>query len=149
MSDDPWLIDEKNYYEVLGQEKIIELSTAFYNRVYDDDDEEFYSNFREFFNKSPKEQSIQNQYEFFIQRFGGPPLYSKRKGHPALRMRHRRFKISKKSADRWLYHMREAMKEVNIEGEDVKKALDQFFENVAYFLINHQEEEENSNNNDN
>jgi hypothetical protein len=28
----------------------------------------------------PKEEAIQNQYEFFIQRMGGPPLYSQRKG---------------------------------------------------------------------
>lgn len=29
---------------------------------------------------SKKEEAIQNQYEFFVQRMGGPPLYSQRKG---------------------------------------------------------------------
>lgn len=68
------------------------------------------------------DDAIQNQYEFFIQRFGGPDLYSKRKGHPALKgaknifkncfiyfpwpsffnvARHRDFHIDTKAADRW------------------------------------------------
>lgn len=45
-------------------------------RVYDDDDEWF----RSIFANSKKEEAIQNQYEFFVQRMGGPPLYSQRKG---------------------------------------------------------------------
>lgn len=46
------------------------------NRVYDDDEEWF----RSIFANSKKEEAIQNQYEFFVQRMGGPPLYSQRKG---------------------------------------------------------------------
>lgn len=45
-------------------------------RVYDDDEEWF----RSIFANSKKEEAIQNQYEFFVQRMGGPPLYSQRKG---------------------------------------------------------------------
>lgn len=46
------------------------------NRVYDDEEEWF----RSIFANSKKEDAIQNQYEFFVQRMGGPPLYSQRKG---------------------------------------------------------------------
>lgn len=46
------------------------------NRVYDDEEEWF----RSIFSNSNKEDAIQNQYEFFVQRMGGPPLYSQRKG---------------------------------------------------------------------
>ena len=75
-------IYDSNTFEELGPELIVRLSTAFYNRVYDDPDEWFTSMF-----PPDKGQAIQNQYEFFIQRFGGPQLYSQRKGHPALRQR--------------------------------------------------------------
>lgn len=47
-------------------------------RVYDDEEEWFQS----IFSNSNKEDAIQNQYEFFVQRMGGPPLYSQRKGLP-------------------------------------------------------------------
>jgi len=30
---------------------------------------------------SKKEDAIQNQYEFLIQRMGGPPLFSQRRGN--------------------------------------------------------------------
>jgi len=45
-------------------------------RVYDDDEEWF----RSIFGNSDKEKAIQNQYEFLVQRMGGPPLYSQRRG---------------------------------------------------------------------
>lgn len=45
-------------------------------RVYDDEEEWF----RSIFGNSKKEEAIQNQYEFFVQRMGGPPLFSQRRG---------------------------------------------------------------------
>ena len=45
--------------------------------------------------------SIRNQYEFMIQRMGGPPLYSQRKGHPALMARHSQFPCTEATAERW------------------------------------------------
>jgi truncated hemoglobin YjbI len=45
-------------------------------RVYDDEEEWF----RSIFANSKKEEAIQNQYEFFVQRMGGPPLFSQRRG---------------------------------------------------------------------
>lgn len=49
-------------------------------RVYDDEEEWF----RSIFSNSSKEDAIRNQYEFFVQRMGGPPLYSERKGKQVL-----------------------------------------------------------------
>ena len=46
-------------------------------RVYEDEEEWF----REIFAVSKKEDAIQNQYEFLIQRMGGPPLFSQRRGN--------------------------------------------------------------------
>ena len=45
--------------------------------MYEDEEEWF----REIFAGSKKEDAIQNQYEFLIQRMGGPPLFSQRRGN--------------------------------------------------------------------
>lgn len=81
------------------------------------------------------EEAIRNQYEFLVERFGGPPLFSQRKGHPALKARHRSFQIDSSAADKWLSHMNSALDDVQITGDE-KDALQEFFYNVAYFLRN-------------
>ncbi|KVH89960.1 4Fe-4S ferredoxin, iron-sulfur binding, conserved site-containing protein [Cynara cardunculus var. scolymus] len=77
---DAFAIDEINLFDKLGLQTFIDLSTDFYTRVYDDEEEWF----RSIFANSKKEDAIQNQYEFFVQRMGGPPLYSQRKGNHTL-----------------------------------------------------------------
>nr|POE48262.1 two-on-two hemoglobin-3 [Quercus suber] len=74
--DDAFAIDDTNLFQKLGLQTFINLSTNFYTRVYDDEEEWF----RSIFVNSKKEDAIQNQYEFFVQRMGGPPLYSQRRG---------------------------------------------------------------------
>lgn len=123
-------IDQRNLYEELGLEKIKELSRAFYTKVYADKDPEFRGMFPD-----DMESAIQNQYEFFAQRFGGPPLYSTRKGHPALRARHARFSITRQFAERWLGYMRHAMVEVGIP-PDARDALDEYMTHTAAFMQN-------------
>jgi truncated hemoglobin YjbI len=127
-------IDESNIFEELGLEKLVELSTEFYRRVHEDPDPDFRSMFPE-----ALDGAVQNQYEFFAQRFGGPPLYSKRKGHPALRQRHVTFAITRGMADKWLGHMRDAMVHVGL-AEEMRARLDEFFTHTAGFLINVDEE---------
>jgi len=126
-------IDKTNLYEALGLEKIIELSKAFYRRVDADPDPEFRGMF-----PSNLEDAVQNQYEFFVQRLGGPQLYSQRKGHPALRQRHAAFPITLEFAQHWLAHMEAAMEEVAIP-EPYRPALREFFRHTAEFLVNRPE----------
>ena len=123
-------IDDVNIFEELGREKFVELSTRFYTKVYADTEPSFRGMF-------PKDMNaaIQNQYEFFIQRMGGPPLYSERKGHPALRGRHAHFQITRAHAEKWLRYMREALDEAGIPA-DTRRRMDEFFTDVAYFLQN-------------
>lgn len=123
-------VDDVNLVAQLGMEKFVELSTRFYTKVYADPDEGFRALFPD-----DMDMAIQNQYEFFIQRFGGPPLYSSRKGHPALRARHARFHITREYAERWLSHMREAMIEAEIPA-DARARLDEFLSDTAYFMQN-------------
>jgi hemoglobin len=47
---------------------------------------------------------------FLAQYWGGPPDYSVERGHPALRMRHAPFAIDERARDRWLLHMRAALR---------------------------------------
>ena len=93
---------EPTLYKRIGHDAFVKLSTEFYNRVYDDNANPW---FQEIFTSHDKAQAIQNQYEFFIQRMGGPALYTARKGHPALIRRHVPFDISQRAAARWIEHM--------------------------------------------
>ena len=62
MSEDGYLLDrlQPSAYEQMGHNKFVELSTAFYKRVYADTDDPF---FRKQFDDRPIEVAIQNQYE--------------------------------------------------------------------------------------
>ncbi len=80
----------ESVFERVGEAAFVKLSIAFYDRVYADED----AHFRLLFASRKKEDAIRNQYEFFIQRLGGPQLYSQRKGHPALIGRHMEFEVS-------------------------------------------------------
>ncbi len=123
-------IDDVNLYEQLGYEKIKELSRAFYTKVYADREPSFRGMF-----PRDMEMAIQNQYEFFAQRLGGPAYYSNRKGHPALRARHARFHIEREHVEKWLGYMREAMIEVGLP-EDARTRLDEFLTDTGYFMQN-------------
>ncbi len=52
---------------------------------------------------------------FLIPYWGGPQIYSEQRGHPRLRMRHSRFKISEAERDAWLRHMRTALDELGLD----------------------------------
>ncbi|XP_047968099.1 two-on-two hemoglobin-3 [Salvia hispanica] len=129
--NDAFAIDDTNLYEKLGLHTFINLSTNFYNRVYDDEEEWF----RSIFANSKKEDAIQNQYEFFVQRMGGPPLFSQRRGHPALIGRHRPFPVTHQAAERWLHHMQEALDTTKDIDSDSKTKMMNFFRHTAFFLV--------------
>ncbi|CAH2077168.1 unnamed protein product [Thlaspi arvense] len=128
---DAFAIDDSNLFEKLGLQSFINLSTNFYTRVYDDEEEWF----RSIFSDSKKEDAIQNQYEFFVQRMGGPPLYSQRKGHPALIGRHRPFPVTHEAAERWLQHMQNALDDSLDIDHDSKIKMMNFFRHTAFFLV--------------
>ncbi|KAK2392312.1 Two-on-two hemoglobin-3 [Trifolium repens] len=131
-TEDAFAIDDNNLFQKLGGlQTFINLSTNFYNRVYDDNEEWF----RSIFAKSDKDKAIQNQYEFLVQRLGGPPLYSQRRGHPALIVRHRPFHVTHEAAERWLNHMQHALDNTSHIDYDSKIMLMNFFRHTAYFLV--------------
>lgn len=129
--EEAFSIDAVNLYERLGHETFVELSTNFYDRVYGDEE----AWFRDIFANSTKESAIQNQYEFFVQRMGGPPLYSNRKGHPALIGRHGPYAVTSRAADRWLLHMRAALDSTPGIDPDSRQRLSCYFRHTAHFLV--------------
>ena len=96
-------------YERLGKESgMEELSRLFYDRVFDDTENDW---FVSIFASSTKAEAIDNQYRFFVQTFGGPDLYrQKGKGRfTRLSGRHANYPIGHRAAERWVMHMEHAM----------------------------------------
>lgn len=73
---------------------------------------------------------------FLAQYWGGPPLYGEERGHPRLRMRHAPFEIGGAERDRWLHHMRGAVRSLGPQ-EDVERALLEYFAMAAEGMRNH------------
>ncbi|CAE8635259.1 unnamed protein product [Polarella glacialis] len=138
-------LNELNLYEVLGHDWFVRLSTNFYERVFDDLSAPW---FRELFLTASKEDAIRNQYEWLIQRCGGPPLYNERRGHPGLLGSHAGFDVTEAGAERWLLHMERALAETaDLRGDvsggggsdepafkDARCALLDFFQHTAHFI---------------
>ncbi len=73
--------------------------------------------------------------DFLIGRFGGPPRYIERRGHPRLRMRHMPFPIDRRARDRWMQLMTKAVEEAGFS-EEIGAFLLHFFDQTATFMIN-------------
>ena len=72
---------------------------------------------------------------FLAQYWGGPNNYSLQRGHPRLKMRHKKFLIGKKERDIWIKHMCAALKSMNISEYDSAQMLS-YFEKTATNMVN-------------
>lgn len=72
---------------------------------------------------------------FLAQYWGGPPIYGEERGHPRLRMRHAPFDIGPGERDRWLHHMRDAVRSLG-PPEDLERALLEYFAMAAEGMRN-------------
>ena len=84
------------------------------------------------------DESEENLALFIAQYFGGPPIYSQRRGHPRLRMRHLPFSIGWRERDAWVKQMLAALGESDMP-ESVCNEMRAYFEDAATFLINKEE----------
>jgi len=116
-------------YQLLGQEGFDRLTAAFYRRVATDDI------LRPMYPAGDLEPARLRLRDFLIFRFGGPPVYIAKRGHPRLRARHVPFTIDERARDRWVELMTTSLKEACIPAE-AAAILTQFFANTATFLIN-------------
>ena len=117
-------------YELIGEEGFTRLIAAFYRRVATDDV------LGPMYPKNDMAGAEQRLRDFLISRFGGPPIYVERRGHPRLRMRHSPFKINQAGRDRWIKLMDEALAETTLPPEP-ERMLRAFFHDAATFMINH------------
>ena len=79
--------------------------------------------------------SAESLFEFLSGWFGGPPLYSNRKGHPRLRMRHLPYPVGPVERDEWMLCMRLALTD-QVEEVRLRDALIETFQKMADHMIN-------------
>jgi hemoglobin len=72
---------------------------------------------------------------FLIQYWGGPPAYSRERGHPALRMRHIPFVIGPAERDAWYKAMSASVLEADLD-VDIERRLLEYFAMTAEHMIN-------------
>ncbi|HEY2813189.1 MAG TPA: globin [Acidimicrobiales bacterium] len=72
---------------------------------------------------------------FLIQYWGGPPTYSRERGHPALRMRHMPFAIGPAERDAWYRAMSASVLEADLD-VDIERRLLEYFTMTAEHMIN-------------
>ncbi len=125
----PWG-DAATPYEALGGDSSVrELVEAFYDII-----EESAPVLRAMLPKNTS-TSRQKLYEYMSGWLGGPPLYTDKRGHPQLRMRHLPFSIGASEAEEWMRCMRTAMDRVGVD-QVVRGFLDSKLSPLAAHMIN-------------
>ena len=79
--------------------------------------------------------STDSLFDFLSGWLGGPPLYSQKKGHPRLRMRHRAYAIGTVERDEWMLCMTQALTE-QVADAVLREALIDTFAHMANHLVN-------------
>ena len=113
----------------LGREGIAALVAAFYRQVPGDD------LLGPMYPADDLEGSEERLRDFLNFRLLGDPVYTFKRGHPRLRMRHLPFSIGEAERDRWLALMDDAMAEAEIRPA-AREVLRPFFAQVADFMRN-------------
>ena len=124
-------MDDQDVFAAIGEEGFERLVAAFYRQVPSD---EVLSKLYPQDDLAGAEQRLR---DFLIFRFGGPPRYIERRGHPRLRMRHAPFAVDRAAHDHWMALMRRAMEEAALP-EEVKQTLSAYFVSAAEAMINRQ-----------
>ena len=123
---------ESSLYDMLGGETGLR---ALVDRFYDlMDSSPEAAQIRAFHAKSLN-QSREKLFMFLSGWSGGPQLYVERFGHPRLRMRHMPFAIGTVERDQWLWCMKKALEESQLEPQVVEYLKVRFAE-AADFMRN-------------
>ena len=128
----PPSLPEDQVFAQIGEDGFRRLVAAFYRQIPSDDI------LGPMYPKADLEGAESRLRDFLIFRFGGPPTYIERRGHPRLGMRHMPFPIVHAASRRWVQLMDNAFAEAALPAES-EETLRAFFEHVATFLINRKE----------
>lgn len=126
---------QPSLYERMGESGFRELSTRFYDKVFEDKEARWFLNI---FSSSTRSEAIENQYRFLVQTFGGPALYREKKGkYTRLVGRHANYNIGERAADRWISHMLQAMEEHTVlaKDEEAMHKLEKYFRYTAHYIV--------------
>ena len=122
-------LTEEQVYERIGEDGFARVVRAFYAQVPGDD---ILGPMYPAHDLAGAEERLR---DFLVGRFGGPPRYIERRGHPRLRMRHVPFTIDQRARDRWIQLMDRAIDEAALP-PDVAGLMRDFLGQVATFMIN-------------
>jgi hemoglobin len=120
---------EQTVAREVGPEGIAKMVAAFYQKVRTDD------LIGPMYPDGDWEGSEERLRDFLRFRLLGDPVYTFKRGHPRLRMRHAGFSIGEAERDRWLELMSGAMNVAEVP-EEARMKLEEFFAQVADFLRN-------------
>ncbi len=79
--------------------------------------------------------SADSLFKFLSGWFGGPPLYTRERGHPRLRMRHAPYAIGAVERDEWMLCMRLALAE-QVADPALRAAVERAFTGMAEHMVN-------------
>jgi hemoglobin len=122
-------VEEDDIYLAIGEDGFDRLVSAFYRQVPADDI------LGPMYPADDLAGAAERLRDFLVGRFGGPPRYIERRGHPRLRMRHMPFAVGGAARDRWMRLMGRALDEAALPPAAVAR-LREFFEGVSTMLIN-------------
>jgi hemoglobin len=122
-------VTDSEVYAVIGEAGFTRLAGAFYACVPGDDI------LAPMYPHDDLAGSEERLRDFLVFRFGGPPRYAERRGHPRLRARHATFRIDPAARERWVTLMERALDQVALAPE-ADALLRAFFRDTATFLIN-------------
>jgi hemoglobin len=122
-------VDEGEVFGLIGEEGFRRLVSAFYAQVPGDD---LLGPMYPHDDLAGAEERLR---DFLIGRFGGPPTYMEKRGHPRLRMRHAPFRLDEASRNRWVQLMDRALDQAALPAE-ADQVLRPFFHGTATFLRN-------------
>ena len=98
-------MEDDEIYGAIGEDGFERLVAAFYRQVPADDI------LGPMYPADDLAGAAERLRDFLVGRFGGPPRYIERRGHPRLRMRHLPFAVGGAARDRWMRLMGRALDE--------------------------------------
>jgi hemoglobin len=125
----PDTFSEGDVFKQIGEDGFRRLVAAFYAQVPTDDI------LGPMYPADDMPGSEERLRDFLIGRFGGPPTYMEKRGHPRLRMRHMPFKLDQRARDRWVQIMDKALEQAALPAES-DRVLRDFFHHMSTFLMN-------------
>ena len=114
-----------------GADAFFKLSRRFNVALFVSDPE-----FDKLFVEENRLNAIKTFARYMVQRFGGIPDYTEKRGFPSLISRHAKYNISEELIEKWLCIMDDAISEMaDIFDIDGKRKLMNFFRHTAYTFI--------------